>query len=94
MLGLILFVLYTHTISEIISSHFLSHYSFSGDNQLYKSGNFFELSDTVHSTQCCISDVKAWMTNSKLQLNNDKAEMILTAPKTFLSSDSVRSQLI
>ena len=43
----------------------------------------------IHSTQSCISDVKAWMTNNQLQLNNDKTEMILIATKTVLNSASV-----
>ena len=72
MLGPILFVLYTHPISEIVFYHPLSHHSFS-----------------IHSNQSCISDVKAWMTNNQLQLNNDKKEMILIAAKTVLNSDSV-----
>ena len=53
-LGPILFVLYTHPISEIVSYHSLSH-----DNQLYKSGNITQLPEIIHSTQSCISDVKA-----------------------------------
>ncbi len=89
MLGPILFVLYTHPISEIVSYHSLSHHSFSDDNQLYKSGNITQLPEIIHSTQSCISDVKAWMTNNQLQLNNDKTEMILIATKTVLNSDSV-----
>ena len=88
-LGPILFVLYTHPISEIVSYHSLSHHSFSDDNQLYKSGNITQLPEIIHSTQSCISDVKAWMTNNKLQLNNDKTEVILIATKTVLNSDSV-----
>ena len=48
---------------------------------------------TLHSflklTQSCISDVKSWMTNNQLQLNNDKTEMILIAIKTVLNSDCV-----
>ena len=88
MLGPILFVLYTHPISEIVY-HSLSHHSFFDDNQLYKSGNITQLPEIIHSTQSCISDVKAWMTNNQLQLNNDKTEMILIATKTFLNSDSV-----
>ena len=43
----------------------------------------------IHSAQSCISDVKAWMTNNQLQLNNDKTEMILIDTKTVLNSDSV-----
>ena len=52
-------------------------------------GNITQLPEIIHSTQSCISDVKAWMTNNQLQLNNDKTEMILIATKTVLNSDSV-----
>ena len=90
-LGPILFVLYTHPISEIVSYHSLSHHSFSDNNQLYKSGNITQLPEIIHSTQSCISvnsvHVKAWMINNQLQLNNDKTEMILIATKTVLNSD-------
>ena len=86
-LGPILFVLYTHPISEIVSYHSLSHHNFSDDNQLYKSGNITQLPEIIYSTQSCISDVKAWMTNNQLQLNSDKTEMILIATKTVLNSD-------
>ena len=88
-LGPVLFVFYTHPISETVSYHSLSHHSFSDDNQLYKSGNIIQLPEIIHSIQSCISDVKAWMTNNQLQLNNDKTEMILIAIKTVLNSDCV-----
>ena len=74
-------------------NHSLSHHSFSDDNQLYKSGNITQLPEIIHSTQSCISDVKAWMTNNQLQLNNDKTEIILTATKTVLNSDSVSQSI-
>ena len=86
-LGPILFVLYTHPISEIVSYYSLSHHNFPDDSQLYKSGNITQLPEIIHSTQSCISDVKAWMTNNQLQLNNDKTETILIATKTVLNSD-------
>ena len=82
-------VLYTHPISEIVSYCSLSHQSFSDDNQLYKSGNVPQLSKIIHSTQSCVSDAKAWMTNHQLQLNDDKTEMILIATKTILNSECV-----
>ena len=80
-------VLYTHPISKIVSYHSLSHHSFSDDNRLYKSGNITQLLEIIHSTQSCVSDIKAWMTNNQLQLNNDKTETILIATKTVLNSD-------
>ena len=89
MLVPILFVLYTHPISEVVSYHSLTNHGFSDDNQLYKSGNISQLFETIHSTQSCISDVKAWVTNNQLQLNNAKTEMILIATKTILNSECV-----
>ena len=89
MIGPIRFIFYTLPISEIVSYHSLSHHSFSDDNQLYESGNVSQLPEIIHSTGSCISDVKAWMTNNQLQLNDDKTEMILIATKTILNSDSV-----
>ena len=86
-LVLSLFVLYSHPISEIVSFHSLSHYIFSDDNQLYRSGNVSQLPEIIHSTQSCISDVKAWTTNNQLRLNNDKTEMFPIASKTILNSD-------
>ena len=83
MLGPILVVLYTHPISEIVSYHSPSHHSLSDDNQLYKSGNITQLPEIIISTQSCMSDVKAWMTNNQLLLNNDKTEMILIAQRRF-----------
>ena len=35
----------------------------------------------VYSTQSCLSDLKTWMTNNKLQLNDDTADMIFTTPR-------------
>ena len=63
-LGPILLVLYTHPISGVVSYHSLTHHGFSDDNQLYKSGNISQLFEIIHSTQSCISDVKAWVTNN------------------------------
>lgn len=87
-LGPVLFLLYSQPISEIVSHHSLSHHSYSDDNQLYKSDDISRLPSIIRSSQLCISDIKAWMTNNKLQLNNDKTEMILISPKKFLNSNS------
>ena len=76
---------YEACLSICPSYHSLSHHSFSDDSQLYKSGNITRLPEIIRSAQSCISDVKAWMTNNELQLNNDKTEMILIATKTVLN---------
>ena len=92
-LGPILFVLYTHPVSEIVSHHTLSHHSFSDDNQLFKSAHISQLPSIIDSTQNCISDLKAWMTINKLQLNNDKTEMIFVGPNRLLSSEQIPASI-
>ena len=47
----ILFVLYSHPISEIVSYHSISHHCFSDDNQMHKSSNISQLPEIIHSTQ-------------------------------------------
>ena len=76
-LGPILFVLYTFPVFTIVSTHSLSHNSFSDDNQFYVTRTAFELSNSVSSTQLCISPLKSWMSVNKLKLNDDNTEMIL-----------------
>ena len=47
------------------------------------------LPSIVQRTQSCISDIKSWMTYNKLQLNNDKTELIFIVPKRLLSSNLI-----
>ena len=77
---------YTQPLSDIVHHHSLSYHSFSDGNQLYKSGHILQLQDNIQSTQCCISDSKDWMTNNKLQLNEDKTDMILISPRKVLNN--------
>ena len=43
--------------------------------------------------QCCISDLKDRMTNSKLQLNEDKTGMILISPRKMLHNVPIPSEI-
>ena len=62
-------------------------------HNLYKSGHILQLQDIIQSTQCCISDLKDWMTNSKLQLDKDKTDMILILPRQVLNNASLPSEI-
>ena len=52
-----------------------------------------QLQDIIQSTQCCISDLKDWMTNNKLELNEDKTDMILISSRKVLNNTPLPSEI-
>ena len=90
-LGSILFILYTQPLSDIISHHSVSHHMFADDTELYKSDSPSEAFTFSRTTEACISDVKVWVVQNKMQWNNEKTEILLigSAPGIDLPS-SVR----
>ena len=76
-LGPILFILYTQPLSDVISHHSVSHHIFADDTELYKSDSAYEAFTLSRTIEVCISDVKVWVVQNKLQLNDDKTRILL-----------------
>ena len=53
------------------------HQPFADDSQLHRSSQPSDIDQTVLSVQDCVSDIKDWMTQNTLQLNEDKTEALL-----------------
>ena len=73
-LGPVLFVFYTTPFSDATERHSIHHHSLADDAQLKKSAPPHHVSELVQSMQECIHDVKVWMSNNTLKLNDDKTE--------------------
>ena len=82
-LGPILFVLYTTPLSDIIPNHSVNHQLFADDTQLQKSASLGEVTNLTKELNACTDDIKTWMTENQLKLNDDKTEALLFP---FLSS--------
>ena len=80
-LGPILFLLYTQPLSQIIDRHSVFHSEFAYDSQLYDSVPREQLDSLLGNMQSCVDDVKLWMTQNKLQLNEGKTEALLIDPQ-------------
>ena len=76
-LGPILFVLYTTPLSDIIANHSVNHQLFADDTQLQKSAPLNEVNNLTKELNACTDNIKTWMTENQLKLNDDKTEALL-----------------
>ena len=76
-MGPVLFILYTLPLSNVISHHSVSHHMFADDTELYKSNSPSEAFTLSWTIEACISDVKGWVVQNKLQLNDYKTGILL-----------------
>ena len=57
-LGPILFVLYTTSLSDIIANHSVNHQRFADDTQLQKSAPLSEVTNLTKELVACTDDIK------------------------------------
>ncbi len=76
-----LFNLYMLPLGNIIRKYSISFLFYTDDSQLYVPFK------SRHSLVDCLKDIKSWMENPFLQLNNEKTEVVIFGPsKTRLYS--------
>ena len=67
-------------LSNLIKQHSLSVHLFADDIQIEASILPQHVHSAISSVKICISDVKYWMIESNLQLNDEKTECLLIRP--------------
>ena len=85
-LGPVLYTLYTTPLGKIIKEHNINYHMYADDTQLYKSVPFSDLQLLVQCIETCSGNVKKWMTDNKLKMNNEKTEILLCGPKKYVES--------
>ena len=79
-LGPILFITYTRPIAELCRRHGVSVHLYADDTQIYLSYDIRDSAkadEAVHQIEKCLMDIKKWMTDNKLKLNDDKSELLV-----------------
>ena len=84
-LGPVLYTLYTTPLGKIIKEHNINYHMYADDTQLYKSVPFSDLQLLVLSIETCSGNVKKWMTDNKLKMNNEKQKSCYVAPRNMLN---------
>ena len=94
-LGPLLFILYTKPLSDLIKTHSVESQSFADDTQLYDTASHMNIDSSLLALSSCISDIKIWMLENKLKLNDDKTEaIIICSPSNVLQKQKPKSMSI
>ena len=88
-LGPVLFGLYATPLSDIIANHSVNHQLFADDTQLQKSAPLNEVTNLTKELNACTDNIKTWMTENQLKLNDDKTEVLLFPFSSSLKSSTV-----
>ena len=60
---------------------------YADDTQIYKSCNIIDLASAILCVEKRVSDIKTWMLSNKLQMNEDKTEVLLFIHKRVVKSE-------
>ena len=93
-IGPLLFVVYASKIFEIVDKHNLEIHCYADDSQLYLSfcpNNIANQEAALARVERCIEDIREWMLNDKLKLNDDKAEFIIIGTSQQLAKVSINT---
>jgi len=87
-LGPLLFTLYASKLFDVVESHLPNVHAYADDTQLYISfkpdGSATE-TDAVDALQACIRDIRTWMVQDKLRLNDAKTEFLIIGTRAQLN---------
>ena len=81
-LGPKFFTMYTSPLQDIFGQHGIDNHMFADDTQMYMSLNSgSDLESNISRMESCIEDVREWMANNLLKLNEEKTKVILFGSK-------------
>ena len=81
-LGPILFTLYTSPLGAIIRRHNIDFHFYADDTQLYvafRPRDCTSRANAVAKVEACVADIRAWMRHNKLELNDEKTELLVVS---------------
>ena len=76
-LGPILYTIYTMPMQRIVRKHGVVYHKYADDTQLYNHNVLGDMQSAVKQLEDCIAEIRGWMINRMLKLNDSKTEMVI-----------------
>ena len=78
-LGPVLFSLYTCSLGEIMRKYNVNYHFYADDSQIYVSfkPTQSDADCALNKLESCVNEIREWMTNNFLKLNDDKSEIVV-----------------
>ena len=82
--GPLVFIVYTHPLSKLISSFKdINHHLYADDTQIYITITPENATTAIPELQSCLESVQSWMDSNKLKLNPVRPNLLYLALKSF-----------
>ena len=76
-LGPLIFCTYLLPLGSILQHHKLDYHIYADDTQVYCSTDLLNPQDDLKRITACVSDIRTWMIQNKLKINDDKTEFLI-----------------
>ena len=76
-LGPLIFCTYLLPLGSILQHHKLDYHIYADDTQVYCSTDLLNPQDDLKRITACVSDIRTWMIQNRLKINDDKTEFLI-----------------
>ena len=90
-LGPALFTVYMKPLSSIIARFNFSYHFYADDSQIYNSVPLVDFEDLIVRLQSCFREIKDWMNQNRLMLNDDKTEILVCGRPNIVNQLQISS---
>ena len=82
---------YNSPVGDIFQKHGVEYHLYADDTQVYISFKPEDETTVLKQLESCISEIRLWMANNYLKLNDDKTEFMILGSKHSLKNTNVTS---